>query len=193
MVRLLIIISIAFVFTSCVNNHEITIIPQDQSKAEMSSHVIEAVRIAALNSNDKNVANIVNSINYRVDLITERLADFQLKTITTEDIVYKDYYDADSLVCREGIVEYFDKIEGAISYNLYYDEEGFMIHAEITQYRNPSYFIYFHNEKRFGIDSDKDFDRFIRLVKGERNNKEEGSFDNLMINAIMLCFDHAYR
>ena len=101
---------------------------------------------------------------------------------------YRDYYDGDSLLCREGN-EYYDKIEGIVGYSLYYDEDGSLVFAEILQYRHQSYCIYFCNGAVIRLTVG------IHWSKEESGTKGDGGVDVLdenMLNAIGLCLDNAY-
>ena len=96
-----------------------------------------------------------------------------------KDENFFDYYDGESLVYREG-AEHYDLIEGAIIYNLYYDDGGRLIYADLALYRGPFYYIYFEN------------DTFIRLAVGEPTNESVQVLNNSMIYAIELCLKNAY-
>ena len=137
-----------------------------------------------------NIDEIVRDIDNRVSWIIEQrgsfinndgLAFYDGNFTYADGDVYKDYFDGKSLVYREGDMEYYDEIEGPVFYKLYYGIDGRLVFAEITQYRHPFYFIYFERDKA------------IRLIAGDIGNSEEEVFDDLMVNAISLCLENAYR
>ena len=139
--------------------------------------------------NTESIEDTIQIINDRVDWVNEHLwNDPYLRTEFTpleyftlkDSELHQDYYDGESLVFRVGGIEYYDKLEGGIGYGLYYDEDGRMIYAEITQYRYFSYSIYFNN------------DALLRLTIGERENDRETILDEFMTNAINLCLENAY-
>ncbi len=133
---------------------------------------------------------VIRDIDDRVSWIDEGLGGYPFQgdeNLAMGDFdykdaeVYKDYYDGDDLVYRRGS-EYYDKIEGIVEYYLYYNTEGNLVFAYITQYRHPSYCIYFHN------------DTAIRLTQGVRGeNEEEAVFDEDMIHGVTLCLENAYK
>lgn len=178
-------------FTSCAKFTKATDTPEDVSISNISTASFASTPVP---STAENTEYIIKSINDRVDWVIEGLGGYpfigneylSLERFTLSDGgAYRDYYDDDILVYRRGEVKYYDKIEGCILYYLYYDKEGRLIYADIVQYRHPYYCIYFYNDK-YG-------DKFIRLITGERTNKEEVFLDELMINAIKLCFENAYE
>ena len=133
---------------------------------------------------------IIHRINDRVDWLLERLWDdphwrteFTASNYFTQintGVQDMFLYDNDILVYQVGGVAYYDKLGGGISYDMYYDEEGRLIYADITQYRYFFYRIYFQN------------DAMICLKVGERTNSAVRVLDEYMINAIILCFQNAY-
>ena len=142
---------------------------------------------------------LIKSIEKRVSWIVEHFGEYTLDYenggydgifVFKNNKPYRDYYNGDTLVCREGGVEYVDSFEGGIGYNLLYDKDGCLIFASIVQYRYHSYIIYFNNDK------------VIRFVKGGTIYMEEPYidygeeiyiFDECMENAISLCLENAYK
>ena len=127
----------------------------------------------------ESIESITQEIDNRIEWIEERLHDSSLENVGGSN-GYKDFYDGDARVYRQGSLEYYEKLDGGIGYALFYDQGGNLIYAEIVQYRAPSYRIYFHN------------DTVIRLVEGD-SIEETHDFDDLMNNAIALCLDNAYK
>jgi len=94
---------------------------------------------------------------------------------------YKDFYCDTSLLYRRGIVGYYKEIGGCIHYDLYYNNDGDLVFAEVNQYRDTTYCIYFYKDK------------LLRISKGERYMAEEHFLDKKMRNAINVCLENAYE
>jgi len=137
---------------------------------------------------DADIESTIRDIDDRVDWIMERLwNDAYMRTeytaldyfSRTEAKDYEDLYNGETIIFRTGN-EYSDKLEGEIIYEIYYNEDGCMIYAEVIQYRYLSYSIYFNN------------DEFVCLITGERTNEKEKTLDEFMTNAVRLCLENAY-
>jgi len=142
-----------------------------------------------LNS-EEGLEKTICGINDRVDWIIERLWSDPImrNEYTASEFftplnvgAFRDLYDGNCIVYRLGAIEYIERLEGGISYELFYDKEGRFVYAEITQYRDQSYFIYFFN------------DEFVSLTTGARENNGFRTLNESMVNAIMICFENAYK
>ena len=122
------------------------------------------------------IEDIIQSIDDRVSWIFENYRDFVY--IRAEE--RNDFYDNDLLAYRLGD-EYLGKFDEIVSYDLFYDIDGRLIYAEIPQYRQTSYSIYFHN------------DTLIRYVAGYLGVIEEENLDDYMINTVEICLENAYE
>jgi len=144
---------------------------------------------------DAETEAIANDITERKQWIRERLeyatySEFssvpwiheQPRELTFESEIYiKSYFYNGDLIFRDAWLEYDPKIGGGISFRWYYSENGDLLFADVFQYRNHSYLIYFYD------------DSVIRLIPGELGNEPVTDFDMLMINAIALSLENAYR
>ncbi len=122
---------------------------------------------------DSRVAKIKNSLNYEY---------------------YKDYYDKGILVFRY-FKHDFDK-ELSAEYNLYYDEQGKLIYAEITHYRGVLYSIYFHNDELLHVEVGPFFEGGPYINGGMENVKaviKKDSSYAFVLDDISLCLEHAYK
>jgi hypothetical protein len=140
---------------------------------------------------DEETAKIISEIKERIswtDTQTKTSKEWNgapwihthLQKLTYDgNINFTDYFYNGELVYRTGSLESHPQVDGGISFHWYYNDNGELIFAEVHQYRYPTYFIYFHN------------DAVIRLILGEHEHATE--FDDLMINAIALSFENAYR
>lgn len=143
--------------------------------------------------NELIISEIVSSIDKRVDWIVNLCGG-----ITDEGVLfipsflegfqenngYKEFYFDEALLVRCGAIEFYDKLQGGLTYTLYYDANGYLVFAEVSQYRNSFYAIYFSNVSYQDV--------CIALVAGERSRCKELYLDELMINAIHICFENAY-
>jgi len=96
-------------------------------------------------------------------------------------VEFRDFTQDGARIKRTGILEYFPEIKGGVSFSLFYNEEGELIFAKIFQYNHPSYQIYFHE------------DAVILLVQGNDRIELASEFCELMIHAIALSLESAYR
>jgi len=173
--------------TPDAENEDVNFGDSDNGKEVPNESADEANSIDA-NEVDADIEIIIQVIDNRVDWILERLwNDPYMRTEYTaleffafrNTGDYEELYYGDSIISRTG-GEYCIEIEGAIVYELYYDEDGHMIFADITQYRHPAYCIYFHN------------DAVICIITGERTNEREKTYNEYMTNAVRLCLENAY-
>ena len=168
----------------CIIDHSLTV----DEHSEISAFTDD--------NEDNDIRNIMNIINDRVLWIIEHRGSPRQNsnegrfcgTLTfIDNDVYQDYYDGSTLVYREGGVEYYDKLEGAVMFDLYYDNEERLVYAEITQYRYHTYSIYFFDEK------------ILFLIVGSNHDEEgwrclkENELDEYMKNAVNLCLENAYN
>ena len=150
------------------------------------------------------IYSIIQDVNERVNWINERLWNCPLlfiehsvecmcpfwyseqyehtfgeSVVIKDNGIYDDYYYNNSLVLREGF-DYSDELGGTIGYELFYDIEGRLIFAFITQYRFQFYWIYFNN------------DAMVAIMIGDRKYSRVSILDEYMINAILLSIKNAY-
>jgi len=132
----------------------------------------------------KDIENIMQKIDSRVTKVKDSL-NYEF---------YKDHYDRDILVFR-----YFDHDldkESFTEYFLYYDEQGKLIYAEITHYRDAAYSIYFHNDELLHVEAGPFFDGGpyingdLANVKAVINKVSSYAF---VLDDIALCLEHAYK
>ena len=132
----------------------------------------------------KDFKNIMRKIDSRVT---------KVKHITNYEYG-KDYYDKDILVYR-----YFKHVFGKESlagYDLYYDEQGKLIYAEIAHYRDALYNIYFHNDELLHVEVGP-FGDGDPYINGDMANvksviKKDPSY-SFVLEDLSLCLGHAYK
>ena len=128
---------------------------------------------------DNRVSWIDEHIYCYLDDGEEAFGQEQIRCVLNQG--YRDYIYNNKMIYRRGTVNYYFKIGGGIVCDLYYDNEGFLIFAEVAQYRDSTYCIYFINDK------------LLRISKGEKWYKKENVLDYKMVNAINVCLKNAYR
>ncbi len=130
------------------------------------------------------VKNIMGKIDARVKEVKDRLnGEF-----------YRDHYDRDNLMFR-----YFDRgLEGEslAVYDLYYDEQGKLIYADIAHYRGALYSIYFHNNELLHVEVGPSLEGGLSINGGmeevEAVVKKDSSF-NFVQEDISSCLESAYK
>ena len=130
------------------------------------------------------VKNIMGKIDARVKEVKDRLnGEF-----------YRDHYDRDNLMFR-----YFDRgVEGEslAVYDLYYDEQGKLIYADIAHYRGALYSIYFHNNELLHVEVGPSLEGGLSINGGmeevEAVVKKDSSF-NFVQEDISSCLESAYK
>ena len=130
------------------------------------------------------VKHIMGKIEARVKQVKDRLnGEF-----------YRDHYDRDNLMFR-----HFDRgVEGEslAVYDLYYDEKGKLIYADITHYRGALYSIYFHNNELLHVEvgpfSEGGLSINGGMEKVEAVIKKDSSF-NFVQEDISSCLESAYK
>ena len=127
---------------------------------------------SAVREIDLQVKKIKNRINYSYD---------------------KDYYDGNIPVFRqfENIIDQ----ETYAQYELYYNNQGKLICAEITHYRGPLYSIYYHKDKLLHVEVGPFYDGGIS-VNGDmvdvENAIKKDSHYAFILEDNSLCLEYAY-
>lgn len=135
---------------------------------------------------EETTGSIIHNIDDRVSWIKECSKSF----ICKEGEGCWDCYDGNSLVHRSFFYN-FDH-ESFVVYNLYYDEFGNLIYADIAHYRSTLYSIYFHNDGLLYAYVDKGSYINGDLAHVEAVIKEDANYA-FILEDLALCLEHAYK
>jgi hypothetical protein len=155
----------------------------------------------------RSVEAIIRGIDDRVEWIIRGLGQFIHKegafwggnfegfAYTTND-GFADYYDDGILVYRR-FIQVYDEYR-FVWYNLFYDEYGNLIYANITHYRGASYFIHFHNDDLLHVkvgpfSSSKEAPFIDGGLQHAKGIIEEHPYFVFVLEDLAVCLENAYK
>lgn len=138
---------------------------------------------ATSNQDDK-----YQNIDSRVLWINQNLEEHASKISEA----FEDYHIDGTLVKRCFYIEIENERDAADVYELYYDDDGSLIYAEITHYRSLLYTAYFHKDKLIYVyfhessELNGDYKHIESLIK-------EDQLYSVFLDDERLILDYAYK
>lgn len=134
---------------------------------------------------DEEIRNIIHETKSRVRKVKDRI----------NHEYYKDHYDGDILMYR--YVERGVESESYTGYDLYYDEKGKLIYADIAHYRDALYSIYFYNDELLHVKMGPSSNKSRVFINGGMENvksviKKRPGYA-FVLEDISYCLENAYE
>jgi hypothetical protein len=134
------------------------------------------------------------------DMVKRIMQDIDNRVMWINELIdqkwYEDHYDGDTVIYR-----YFDKgvdeDESLTLYDLYYDERGKLIYADIAHYRDVHYSIYFHDNLLLHVELGHFQYAGGSFKGGDISNVQviisEDPFYTFVLEDLAFCLSHAYK